>query len=74
MAGIAQNGHKCLILIVVSLQIIENVKEMETNINTQSIKNIHKLKWFNLCGILISLIHCLFIVYAILLNIMLKSA
>ena len=27
MAGIAQNGHKCLIFILVSLLRIENIKE-----------------------------------------------
>ena len=49
MAGIAQNGQKCLIFIVVALLKLENIKErwkkMERYI--QSMKNIYKLKWLS---------------------------
>ena len=38
MAGIAQNGQKCLIFIVVPLLKLENIKKY---------KNMYKLKWLN---------------------------
>ena len=42
MAGIAQNGQKCLIFIVVPLLRLENIKERWKKIErySQSIKNI----------------------------------
>ena len=44
MAGIAQNGQKCLIFIVVPLLRLENTKERWKKIESyiQSIKNIYK--------------------------------
>ena len=47
MAGIAQNGQKCLIFIVISLLRLKNIKERWKKVERyiQSIKNIHKLKW-----------------------------
>ena len=47
MAGIAQNGQKCLIFIVVPLLRLENIKERWKKIERyiQSIKNMYKLKW-----------------------------
>ena len=59
MAGIAQNGQKCLIFIVVALLRLGNIKERwkKTERYIQSIKNIYKLKWLSHS---ISLIHCLF--------------
>ena len=49
MAGIAQNGQKCLFFIVIPLLRLENIKEMEKKIERyiQSIKNMYKLKWFS---------------------------
>ena len=52
MAGISQNGQKCLIFIVVPLLRLENIKERWKKIesyskNIQNIKNIYKLKWFS---------------------------
>ena len=49
MAGIAQNGQKCLIFIVVPLLRLASIKEMEKKIERyiQSIKNIYKLKLFS---------------------------
>ena len=46
MAGIVQNGQKCLIFIVVSLFRLENIKERWKKIERyiQSVKNIYKLK------------------------------
>ena len=47
MAGIAQNGQKCFIFIVVPLLRLENIEERWKKIERyiQSIKNIYKLKW-----------------------------
>ena len=50
MAGITQNGQKCLIFIIfiiVPLLRLENIKERWKKIERyiQSIKNIYKLKW-----------------------------
>ena len=49
MAGIARNGQKCLIFIVVPQIRLENIKERWKNIEryTESIENIYKLKWFS---------------------------
>ena len=49
MAGIAQNGQKCLIFIVVPLLRLENIKERWKKIERyfQSTKNIYKLKWLS---------------------------
>ena len=46
MAGIALNGQKCLIFIVVPLLRLENIKERWEKIEryTQNIKNIYQLK------------------------------
>ena len=46
MAGIAQNGQKCLTFIVVPLLRLENIKERWKKIETyiQSINNLYKLK------------------------------
>ena len=45
MAGIAQNGQKCLIFIVVLLLRLENIKQKWEKIERyiKSIKNIYKL-------------------------------
>ena len=47
MAGIAQNGQKCLIFIVVPLLRLENIKERWKKIERyiQSIQKTYKLKW-----------------------------
>ena len=49
MAGIAQNGQKCLIFIVVPLLRLESIKERwkKTESYIQSMKNIYKLKWLS---------------------------
>ena len=52
MAGIAQDGKKCLIFIVVPLLRLENINERWKKIERyiryiQSIKNICKLKWLS---------------------------
>ena len=49
MAGIAQNGQKCLIFIVVPLLRFKNIKERWENIEryVQKLKNIYKLKWLS---------------------------
>ena len=49
MAGIAQNGQKCLIFIVVPLLRLDNIKERWKKIERyiQSIKDIYKLKWLS---------------------------
>ena len=49
MSGIAQNGQKCLIFIMVPLLRFENIKERWKKIERyiQSIKNIYKLKWLS---------------------------
>ena len=49
MAGIAQNGQKCLIFIVIPLLRLEIIKERWKRIERyiQSIKNIYKLKWLS---------------------------
>ena len=46
MAGIALNGQKCLIFIVVPLLRLENIKERWEKIEryAQNIKNIYQLK------------------------------
>ena len=51
MAGITQNGQKCLIFIVVPLLSLGNIKERRKKKKIeryiQSIKNIYKLKWLS---------------------------
>ena len=46
MAGIALNGQKCLIFIVVPLLRLENIKERWKRIE-RCIQNIYKLKWLS---------------------------
>ena len=49
MAGIAQNGQKCLIFIMVPLIKLKNIRERWKKIERyiESIKNIYKLKWLS---------------------------
>ena len=49
MAGIAQNGQKCLIFIVVPLLRLESINERWKKIERyiQSIKNIYTIKWLS---------------------------
>ena len=50
MAGIAQNGQKCLIFIVVPLLRLENIKERRKKnrkIYSKYKKYLYKLKWLS---------------------------
>ena len=50
MAGIAQNGQKCLIFLVVPLIRFENIKKRRKKLERciQSVKNIYNFKWASL--------------------------